>query len=199
MMRQLVAALAISLGVLLGQPGITSAVPTVTAGSATVNVGDTFSIDISIADATDLTAWQLDLGFDPAIVQANGVTEGPFMSSFGATLFGPGVIDNVSGLISLITNSYVDLPPNPSGSGVLAEIEFTALATGISPLTLSSVFLNLEDSGFDVVKGQVTVGTGGTGGGSAPVPEASTVALIAVGLGVLAARRWTAPGRPLGQ
>src|SRR5262249_52980026 len=39
-MRELVVALAVSMGLLLGQPGIASALPTVTAGSATVNVGD---------------------------------------------------------------------------------------------------------------------------------------------------------------
>jgi hypothetical protein len=38
----------------------------------------------------DLTSWQFDLAFNPIIVQANLVTEGPFMSAFGATLFIPG-------------------------------------------------------------------------------------------------------------
>ena len=37
-------------------------------------VGDTFTIAISITDAVDLTSWQFDLGFNPAIVQANSVT-----------------------------------------------------------------------------------------------------------------------------
>ena len=58
--------------------------------------GDTLTISISIADAVDLTSWQ---SFDKTIVQANGVTAGPFMSSFGTILFSPGVIDDASGLI----------------------------------------------------------------------------------------------------
>ena len=187
-MGKLVALLGIALAVGLGHPRATAALPTITADSATVNVGDTFTISISIADAVDLTSWQLDLTFDQAIVRANTVTEGLFMSSFGTTLFSAGVIDNASGLISLVTDSYVDLPPNPSGSGVLAEIEFQALAPGVSPLTLSDVFLNLADSGFEIVNGQVTVV------GQVRVSEPGAVALLVVGL-LAAGARWRVRGR----
>ncbi|MBK7517940.1 MAG: hypothetical protein IPI51_20600 [Betaproteobacteria bacterium] len=45
------------------------AAPTIAAGSATVGVGDTFTIQVSISDAQDLSAWQVDLAFDPSIVQ----------------------------------------------------------------------------------------------------------------------------------
>lgn len=83
-----------------------------------------------------------------------------------------------------MTDAYVDLLPGPSGSGVLATIEFQALAVGVSPLTLSNVFLNLSDQGFQIANGQVTVL------GQVPVPEPSTVALLCVGVAALAVRRW---------
>ena len=136
--------------------------PVISAPFVTVGVGDTFTIPVSITGATDLTSWQFDLAFDPTLVRANSVTEGPFMLSFGTTLspptsFNPGVIDNTAGLISLVTDSFIDLQPNPSGSGVLVNIEFTALAPGVSPLTFSNVFLNLSGQGFSTVNGHITV------------------------------------------
>src|SRR5439155_22173963 len=103
-------------------PGTSHAVPIVTAGSGPVpvlkNVGDVFTIPISITGAVDLTSWQFSLSFGQTILQANSVTEGPFMSSFGTTSFTPGVIDNGTGPITLGADFYVDLPPDPSGSGV---------------------------------------------------------------------------------
>ena len=162
------------------------AVPTLAAGSATVSVGDTFDILISITGAVELTSWQFDLAFNPSIIRANSVTEGPFLSESGTktTLFSSGVIDNVTGHITLVTDSFVDLPPGPSGSGVIADISFTALAPGISPLTLANVFLNDLDSGFSITNGQVTVL------GTARVPEPATLTLLALGLAAARYVRW---------
>jgi hypothetical protein len=171
MPRTLLAALAVAALVML-QPLRVDADPVLSAPFVTVHKGDTFTIPISITGATDVTSWQFDLAFSPAIVKANSVTEGPFMSAFGATLFTAGVIDNVTGLISLNADAYVDLPPDPSGSGVLANIEFTALAPGVSPLTLANVFVNDLDTGFQATNGRVTV-----------VPEPMTLTLLGFGLG----------------
>ncbi len=128
----------------------------------------------------DLTSWQFDLAFNPTLVRANSVTEGPFLSAFGATLFGSGAVDNIAGRISLVTDSYLDLPRQPSGSGVLANIEFTALAAGVSPLTFSNIFLNDVDQGFSATNGQITVG-------DTPVstPEPTTFIFLAGGLSLL--------------
>ena len=161
-----------------------SAAPTtIAAGIATVGVGGTFTIQVSIADAQDLLAWQFDLAFDPSSLQANWITEGPFMSAFGQTLFIPGVIDNGTGMITLTAESFVDIDPLPSGDGVLAEIEFTALAVGTSDLTLSNLFLDFVTPPEEVAvqAGTVTV--------LARVPEPGTLALVGLATGVMALRR----------
>jgi Cohesin domain/PEP-CTERM motif len=166
--------------------------------SATVNVNDIFSINVRVADAVDLTSWQFDLGYDETLLQAQLVTEGPFLASFGTTLFPPtvftpGIIDNTTGLISLVANAFADLPPLPSGSGVLATIQFKALAEGTSLLTLSNTFLNGLDSGFTVANGSVCVNGGSNCGGA--VPEPSSLWLLGLGV-VLVWRltRWSQDG-----
>lgn len=165
-------------------PGTSDAVPIVTAGSATVNVGDIFTIPISIADAVDLTSFQFDLSFIATILQvtATGVTEDPFFTQGDITVFNPGFVDNTNGQILGVSDALIFQAP-VNGSGTLVNIEFQAIALGVSPLTLSNVFLNLSDQGFLVAPGLVTVT------GAAPIPEPSTLALLALGLGVLGLRR----------
>ncbi len=150
-----------------------------TVDSATGNVGDSFSINLNVVDAIDLTSWQFDLAYNPTILQANLVMEGPFLSSAGTTFFTPGVIDNTTGLISLVSASFVDLTP-PSGSGILAHIDFTVLSVGLSPLTASNVFLSGLDSVVTVVNGSST-----------SVPEPSSLVLVMLGaVGIWGMRRW---------
>jgi Cohesin domain len=176
---------------LIALPAASGADPVVTAGSATVHVGDTFDIPISIVNASELQSWQFDLAFNPAIVRANTLTEGSFLSESGTklTLFLPGVIDNVTGHITLVAGSFVDLPPGPSGGGVLADIEFQALALGVSPLTLSNVFLNDLDQGFQIVNGQVAVVPR-----DVAVPEPAALSLVSLGLGAMGIRRFVRRG-----
>ena len=158
--RTLLVALSFALLVILTPTFVQAqAGPVISAPFVTVGVGDTFTIPVLITGATDLTSWQFDLAFDPTLVRANSVTEGPFLSSSGtqSTLFVPGFIDNGGGHILGVTDLFTDISPPPSGGGVLANIEFTALAPGVSPLTFSKVFLNLSGQGFSTVNGQITV------------------------------------------
>ena len=168
------------------RPQQVEANPIVSAPFVTVAAGDTFTLSISITDGVDLESFQFDLGFDPLIVAANvaGATAGAVLP--GDWFFtGPGAVDNSAGQIlgvSAFGSAF-------SGSGEIAEIEFTALMAGVSPLTLSSVFLNFSDAGFDVADGQITV----TGGQA--VPEPTTLALLALGLLAFGARRPAARAR----
>lgn len=161
-----------------------SAVPIISPGVPfTIDPGppEVVVLPIEITGAVNLVTWQFDLTFDPSVVQVNTfcdpftdqfcdlffgpVTEGLFTSSNGLfqTLFIPGVVDNVTGLVSIVAGAYVDLPPGPSGNGVLAYIEFLTLdPTG--------------DPGFTI-----------DGESTTAIPEPATFALLASGL---AALRW---------
>ena len=175
----------------LGLGPVTShAIPIVTAGSATVNVGDTFTIPISITDAVNLTSFQFDLDFDASILQvtATGVTESPFFTQGDATVFVPGFVDNTNGQILGVSDALILQAP-VNGSGDLAFVEFMAIAAGISPLTLSNVFLNLSNSGFDVTNGEVCVNSPTAPTCPVQAPEPGTVALLAMGLAAVTWRR----------
>ena len=194
MQRTLRVVLALASFAMLALPPRVEAIPLVSVGSATVNVGDTFTIPVSITDALDLTSFQFDLSFNGLILQvtATGVTESPFFTKADGTVFIPGIVDNTTGQILGVSDALIFQSP-VNGSGVLANIEFDAIALGLSPLTLSNVFLNLSDSGFDVVNGEVCVKSPAAAAcePAGAVPEPGTATLLAMGFALLTwRRRW---------
>lgn len=178
------------------------AAPILSIGSATVAVGDTFTIPVSITGAVNLSNFQFVLSFNALILQVIGVTENAFFTQGDITVFISGFTDNSSGLILGVSDALI-FQPLVNGTGVLANIEFTAISAGTSALTLSNAFLNLSESGFAVSNGSVcvtsltvpTCGPGGPGGGQ--VPEPGTVTLLALGFAALFwHRRWASTRSP---
>ena len=82
------------------------------AGSATVHVGDIFTIPISIEHANSLNSFQFDLGFDPTIVMVLGADDSStdFAVASGGFLTGlsVGAINNAIGLDSGVADSFGD-------------------------------------------------------------------------------------------
>jgi hypothetical protein len=135
--RRSLAVLPLAVVLLLATPTRGHAI-TLSAGSATVSVGDVFSIPISITDAVDLTSFQFDLSFSPSILQvtATGVTEGAFFTQRDSTVLTPGTVDNTNGQILGVSDALI-LQSLVNGNGVLLNIEFQALVERFSkPLRL---------------------------------------------------------------
>ncbi|MBZ5634921.1 MAG: cohesin domain-containing protein [Acidobacteriia bacterium] len=154
-----------------------------TVGSASVGVGSTFSVPVTISGTSDLYAFQFDLSFDPSILQLQSVAEGPFLPSAGATFFIPATIDNVLGVASFTADSLLGPGPGAAGAGILASFNFQAFAGGTSTLSLANVILldsNLNDIQFETTGGGVIVTS---------VPEPASAWLIVAALVGLRLRR----------
>ncbi len=108
---------------------------------APVNVGTTFTLNITVENITDLAGWQLGVGFNPSVLSAVSVNEGDFLKkSGGTTFFLEGVIDNIAGSITGIGGAFLGAG-GVSGTGVLFSITLSAKQVGEGSLQLSDVHL----------------------------------------------------------
>lgn len=174
------------LGLALGAGPAPATTVSLVADPAAVPVGGSFAVDVHVADVTDLFAFQFDLAFDPAVVQASAVLEGGFLASGGGvTSFIPGSIDNGAGTVSFTANTLLGPAGAASGDGVIVRLLFQALAEGHSELLLGNLVLldaALADIDATVGSGRVTV--------AAPnaVPEPASALLAAFALAALGAK-----------
>ncbi len=119
------------------------------------NVGDTFTLDLIVEDVTDLAGWQIDIAFNPQVLEAVSVTEGDFLSKEGGnTLFLQGTIDNASGTITGVNQVFLG-DGGVSGAGKLLSITFEAKATGRERLRLQDLTLG-QSTGDNIPYALVT-------------------------------------------
>lgn len=188
--------------VALGLPAHAHATPiTLTAGSTTVSVGDTFDIPIFVGETTGLTSFQFDVGFNTSVVEFQGVSDtstdfaAAAISLTGLTAFPQGSPVN---FLSGVADSMFTLGTGLAPSGTIADIQFKALAPGTSPISFSCtlcqgafltdnlLLLSSATGGFTLQDGVVTVS-----GATPPpaVPEPTTLLLVGGGLAIAARRR----------
>src|ERR1017187_3751935 len=188
---RIVSVVAVLAAALLFVPLLT-AQAVISAGSTDVLVDQIFNLPVSIADASDVYAFQFDLAFDPTILQLLSISEGSFLPSAGSTFFIPGAIDNIGGNAISNADTLVGDIPGASGDGDLVDFTFQAISPGASPLALSNGIL--LDSGFNFIPfttmdGSVTVSS------ATPEPAGlSWIGCLAV-TGMLLAKRGRRAGR----
>lgn len=149
-----------------------------------VTQSQAFTVDVAITDAVDLYAYQFDVSFEPALMEAYDITEGAFLSGGGATNFLAGTIDNTAGTITFTADTLQGLVSGVTGSGILASISFNALDLGLSAITLSNI--QLLDSNLDDISASITsIGDGTvTVNQQENVPEIETLWLVVSGIPV---------------
>lgn len=149
-----------------------------------VSVGSTTTVDVSIAGLTNgaapsLGVFDLDIGFDPVLLDFQGAAFGDQLDLFGlgnSQGITPGV-----GTVNLYEFSFdaaADLDSFQAPSFVLATLSFNVLSTGNSPLSLlvNALGDSLGDPlAFDApIAGNIT--------SVSAVPEPTSLALIGIGI-----------------
>ena len=117
-------------------------------------VGDTFTYSIEIKNVRDLAGWQMDLAYNPAVLEAVAVREGDFLASGGVNAaFQSGTMS--AGKITGIwqarlgrtvdatgENVLIDPVAGVTGSGELLSIDFRVKQFAEDALGLSNVQLS---------------------------------------------------------
>lgn len=186
--RKTIGALAI-LALVGGFASRAEALPIVTVVPAEQVVGlplpQNFNVDIFVdTDGVVLGGFELTLAYDAGLIAPNSITSDPdgnFANVIDSPLTAPGSINLF----------FIGDPDPATGVFRLANINFAALAPGVSPLDLSGVVLSEFDGDPDifptVADGRVCIGTQPC----PTVPEPGLLALLGTGLATAFVRRRT--------
>jgi len=115
--------------------------------------GSAVNLDILISSNAPTRSAQVGFTFNPAVLSCSQVVEGTFYSSWAGPNGGstqtnlPAAIDNTTGVIATVDLSIngAQGTPDPvtggvggaTGSGIFLTLQCTAIATGVSPITLT--------------------------------------------------------------
>jgi hypothetical protein len=104
-------------------------------------VNSTFTVNVTVENCVDIYAVQVDIRYDPQVLNATIVSEGPFLPSTGPT----SPINTFNQTVSTKPLSarvfFVDLKtgqslPDANGNGILFTITFQVLTEGSSQLQI---------------------------------------------------------------
>jgi hypothetical protein len=134
-----------------------------------LEMGVSFTVNITITNVTDLYGWQFTLYYKSSVLNATGVSEGPFLKQDGANtfFFMAEFTDNYNvthGQIVLTASRIAPTVTGTNGTGTIAAVAFKTVAYGNSPLDLTDTKLSDSTEPFgkeishEVHDGRVHVG-----------------------------------------
>ena len=109
--------------IVLSSPG---AVISVSPSSQSVTLGNQVTLDVAITGAQDVYAFQFDIAFDPAILEALSASQGTLLAGSGG--FVPGTIDNGAGTVGFTIDSLIGPIPGINADGTLGQLLLSTLA-----------------------------------------------------------------------
>jgi len=120
---------------------------------SSANVGEYFNVTLEIKYAVDVYAWQVNLTFDPSIVQCVNATLPPDHFLAGAPEGVIGLQKHITSHSMVVATAILGFYEGMHGSGVLVTIEFEVVGTGESALAIDDTpgieaWTYLTDSDF---------------------------------------------------
>jgi hypothetical protein len=101
--------------------------------------GESFNIDFSVSDVSDLFGWQVPVFFLSRVINVVDVQEGPFLANLGSTYFVEGTVTNnfnaTHGVVWLAC-TLMGVDHGADGSGILATVNFIVVGVGETPLRI---------------------------------------------------------------
>jgi hypothetical protein len=109
-----------------------------------VSTGDTFDVDILVADAVDLLAWEVYFIYDGSIISIVDHDVHMFQAADGVSnVFDLSeVLPDLDARYGVAAADLADPPAPDSGSGVLARLTLKAEGPGISPANIPLIDVN---------------------------------------------------------
>lgn len=125
--------------------------------------GPPFTVNVVVDNVVNLAAFQFALQFDPKVLEATAVEEGPFLRSSGREVVcrDEEILAGSATLGCVTLGAPVSLggTPGADGAGILATVEFIATGKGETSLSLQNVKLveaEIDEAGAPVVISIVT-------------------------------------------
>jgi hypothetical protein len=116
-----------------------------------VSTGDTFDVDILIADVVDLLAWEVYFVYDGSIISIVDHDVHMFQAADGeSNIFDLSeVLPDLDARYAVAAADLADPPAPDSGSGVLARLTLKAVGPGVSPANVPPIDIN-DDGKIDL-------------------------------------------------
>ncbi len=109
-----------------------------------VDVGETFTVNVDIEGASNLRGISIKIGFDPEILTAQSISSGGFLSAFGQT-FSFSDKNNEEGWTQY-DESILGSGDMADGDGIVCQITFESVGLGSSPLAFTTADLRDDDN-----------------------------------------------------
>jgi len=126
----LTAALAVFGGSIALAPAAVAATGVTVTAPATVTAGDAVAVTITADAGADLFAYDLTVGYDPALLRYTGASETYPTGGFGTVTESPGALR--------FAHTRLGSSPGLTGAQTLVTFSFTALTSGPATVTLTA-------------------------------------------------------------
>jgi hypothetical protein len=137
------------------------------------------TVNLQVTNVQNLGGWNLNLTWNPQVINLTQISEGTFLADSGTTLFTwsprSSPISRSHGYIQGVADVLLSTT-GVSGSGVLATITFYALGSGTSPISIAgTTIINPPSNGeAKTISATITSGTVNVEGSStSPTATAS--------------------------